>query len=89
MDEERQRAKMSDSRRNGTTESRVGFQMRKRERLEGTERQRETEKLNGISDEWAISHCLLASCCDCVSMVIISISDINPASTALTALLTN
>ena len=52
-----------------------------------TERVR--EKLNGISDEWAISHCLLASCCDCVSMVIISISDINPASTGLGALLTN
>lgn len=50
---------------------------------------KEREKLNGISDEWAISHCLLASCCDCVSMVIISISDINSASTALSALLTN
>lgn len=47
------------------------------------------KKLNGISHEWAVSHCLLASCCDCVSMVIISISDINPAFTALPRLLTN
>lgn len=63
-----------------------------RETVERYEREREREvvgKLNGISDEWAISHCLLASCCDCVSMAIISISDINPASTALIALLTN
>lgn len=54
---------------------------------ETVERNKKREQLNGISDdEWAISHCLLASCCDCVSMVIISISDINPASTALSAL---
>lgn len=50
---------------------------------------REMEKLNGISDEWAISHCLLASCCVCVSMAIISISNNIPASTDLSAFLTN
>ena len=43
----------------------------------------------GYQIEWSISHCLLASCCDCVSMVIISISDINPVSTNLPAWLTN
>ena len=63
--------------------------MRARERESLWKDENEREKLNGISDEWAISHCLLASFCDCVSMVMISISGINPASTALSVLLTN
>lgn len=50
---------------------------------------RGTENLNGVSDEWAISHWLLASCCDCVSMVTISIPGINLVMTTISALLTN
>lgn len=53
----------------------AGFLMSERERTrESVEGDKKRERLNGISDdEWAIIHCLLASCADYVSMVIISI----------------
>lgn len=57
---------------------------KKRKAVEGKKKR---EQLR--DDERAIIHCLLASCTDYVSMVIISIRDINPASTALSSLLTN
>lgn len=48
------------------------------------------KKLNRISDpECDISHRLPASCCDCVSVLIIGISDVKPTSTALSTLITN
>lgn len=47
---------------------------RERRREKSVEGNKKRERLNGISDdEWAIIHCLLASCTDYVSMVIISI----------------